>query len=355
MKFLRGLNENRRLTEFDILKIICMVLVIITHVNLPESFDTRAYLFTVNACVPMLMITTGFMFSRSLFKMQDLKKWYNIKVLANRMLRFIIPFLTLLFIIFIVDFASGLRYSFIDFITVRKGPGGYYLPVILQVIVIFPLIYLAVSKFKLGILAMFAIEIAITLILHYTGVPHNTSRMIMHSYIGQLSLGVAIFNYSKFGTISQVGKEKIIDEIKQAKRDKIYLALVIILGALGLVEGMLFTFTSFQDPTRFLLRNGYYLAFALLIIFLTQKAHKVPILNRLCGFLGKITWFIYVAQMLFFKYYVDTMLPICSRIIVSVISSFAMGIIWYYLDFFARKIIGKTYNFFKEKFNKKIN
>ncbi len=143
------------------------------------------------------------------------------------MLRFfILPFLTLLFIIFIVDFASGLRYSFIDFITVRKGPGGYYLPVILQVIVIFPLIYLAVSKFKLGILAMFAIEIAITLILHYTGVPHNTSRMIMHSYIGQLSLGVAIFNYSKFGTISQVGKEKIIDEIKQAKRDKIYIALV---------------------------------------------------------------------------------------------------------------------------------
>ena len=144
-----------------------MLLIILTHINFQEN--ERLFLlfpYWVEMAVPLLMIITGFLFSNNHRRTQEsFKEQYRLKKIVIKWVRFLIPYLCvsvfeiLIIIVFKVEDYSILQ-IIINLIVGGEGPGGYYVPVMLQVVLLLPLINCIINRNKsLGLILCFGINV----------------------------------------------------------------------------------------------------------------------------------------------------------------------------------------------------
>lgn len=142
-------EENRQRIEFlDYLKAVCVIMVIVTHY---EWEDKTSPFFTmlINMAVPVFMIVSGYNFAMSNRKKADgkLRKMYGWSMIKPKLVRFLIPFFTICIIEMILLHMEDKN---IDpwriFLLGAYGPGSYYVPVMMQLLVIFPIIYILIEK-----------------------------------------------------------------------------------------------------------------------------------------------------------------------------------------------------------------
>ena len=155
------MNENRKYyTMIDITKGICIIMVILTHVSTIPN-DTRKlilYPFTILSAVPVFLILSGFSFSMSEELMiidkspYDISRWFEKKRFIKRLKRFLIPyFITCFLILLLLILLCNIRWFSFEtlwkmFIMGGRGPGGNYVIILLELLVIFPFLLYGLER-----------------------------------------------------------------------------------------------------------------------------------------------------------------------------------------------------------------
>ena len=145
---------KKRIDFLDYLKVICVIMVIITHYDWADK-DSPFFTMLINMAVPVFMIISGYNFAMSNRKKTggNLKKMYAWEMIKPKLIRFLVPFFTvcLIEIVLLVIEDKHINPPRI-FLLGAYGPGSYYVPIMIQLLVIFPVIYKLVEKnARLGI------------------------------------------------------------------------------------------------------------------------------------------------------------------------------------------------------------
>lgn len=195
------------LTQIDLLKSFSIISVIILH-TVSQNFLKNTYaIFYIWQAVPIFIILLG-LNSASSFKRNKYKtiaELYSKVYFINRFKRIILPFIFIFFIsLFYAKSQNKLNISTSTFIGLlpTPGPGNYYITLLFEFILIFPLIYYVYSRCpKVTILTIFIIDLLFEFIA-----PHieffKTQPYLYDSsvfrYLFGIVLGVWISNFENF-------------------------------------------------------------------------------------------------------------------------------------------------------------
>ena len=193
-------KSNNRIAIFDYLKAIAIILVIINHyvhTSCPSFRSNIIFPMIIKMPVPIFMIVSGCMLSMSFDKrFNKLSEMYHYRELTTRILRFWITF----FFAFVVEVAFSvilLQYTIKpiglikDFLVGGPGENGsYYVPVLIQLVFIFPLIFTLIRKFNTkGLLICLVVNLAYETICTATDISAELYRLLMPRYITYVALG----------------------------------------------------------------------------------------------------------------------------------------------------------------------
>lgn len=146
--------EKKRIDFLDYLKAICVIMVIITHYEW-EDKGSPFFTMVINMAVPVFMIISGYNFAMSNRKKTggNLRKMYAWEMIKPKLIRFLVPFFTVCIIEIIILMIEDKHINPPRiFLLGAYGPGSYYVPIMIQLLVIFPIIYKLVEKnAKIGI------------------------------------------------------------------------------------------------------------------------------------------------------------------------------------------------------------
>lgn len=85
--------NSKRFRSIDCIKGICIIFVIITHYNFSHEEKLALFFpFWIDMAVPVFMIVSGFVYSKSYIKANTLSSYYNLYNIISKVLRFTIPF-----------------------------------------------------------------------------------------------------------------------------------------------------------------------------------------------------------------------------------------------------------------------
>lgn len=104
--------------------------------------------------VCIFLVMSGYLMSGSLDRSEHpFKQWYTLRNLTSRILRFYLPLvpvflLALLYKIFILGKSYSLLEVIVRFFLGGFRPGGYYVAILVQLVLLFPVIHWVVRKYK---------------------------------------------------------------------------------------------------------------------------------------------------------------------------------------------------------------
>ena len=141
-------KKSTRIEFLDYMKAVCVIMVIITHYDWNDK-TSPFFTMLINMAVPVFMIISGYNFAMSNQKKADgnLKKMYAWKMIKPKLIRFLVPFFTVcvIEIILLMEEQKHINPPRI-FLLGAYGPGSYYVPIMIQLLIIFPIIYKLVEK-----------------------------------------------------------------------------------------------------------------------------------------------------------------------------------------------------------------
>ena len=152
------LNRNHFI---DVLKGICIIIVVFTHVSWTDAQRLKLlFPFWIDMAVPFFMLVSGYVYTKSFQKngIETLDSAYNKKYLLKNFIRYTIPY----FVAFTIDFCvqvilfirnpTGIKGFFVHeialFLEGGNGPGSYYYPAMIQIMFLFPIIYVLVKQYN---------------------------------------------------------------------------------------------------------------------------------------------------------------------------------------------------------------
>lgn len=196
----------KRNNFLDVLKGICILLVILTHFDWVEAERLKYFFpYWMNPAVPIFMIVSGYVYTES-FKRKNVstfKEAYALKGILDKAIRYTVPLLMiyvievpLKLIIFEKKFTVG--DILLQLCLGGYGPGSYYYQYMMQFIFLFPLIYFVIKKWDFGGLVICG---AANIFYEVIKVPLDMSgdvfRLIVLRYIFAIALG-CYFSMGKF-------------------------------------------------------------------------------------------------------------------------------------------------------------
>lgn len=187
----------------DYLKALSIIMVIITHYAWKDKINAW-FLFGINMAVPVFMLISGYNFSASGTRKAEgrLKKMYDRKILLPKVVRFTLPFIFIFIFEIVLKIIQGNEYSLTD-ILIRfcrggYGPGSYYYPIMIQLLLIFPLIYFLVAKLNwFGVLVAAQVNFIYEVVIHTLGVDVSDYRLLIFRYTFYIALGCYLFFFTK--------------------------------------------------------------------------------------------------------------------------------------------------------------
>ena len=191
----------KRNNFLDVLKGICILLVILNHFDWVEAERLR-YLFPfwMNPAVPIFMIISGYVFTES-FKRKNVstfKEAYNAKSVVDKVIRYTVP-LVIIYAIEVPIKLLVLKQSIpvweliAQFFMGGYGPGSYYYPYMIEFIFLFPLIYFAIKKWDFkGLVLCGAANVFYEVIKVPLEMPAGVFRVILLRYIFAIAFGCYI-------------------------------------------------------------------------------------------------------------------------------------------------------------------
>ncbi len=205
-----SIESPQRNNMVDILKGISIILIVLTHYNWSEEQRSNPlFCYIINMAVPVFMIISGYVGALSFERngIAEIKDAYKYKHIIRKYLRLTIPFM--MFSVWeIIDthipFPEGKLDRIKWFINGADGPGNYYYPIMIQLIILFPLIYIWVhDNKKKGIIFCLFLNAVFEVIKWSYGMNEEYYRLNILRYLFLLACGVYAYQY-KFNKIESV-------------------------------------------------------------------------------------------------------------------------------------------------------
>ena len=144
---------GERIKFLDVLKGICIIMVIVSHYAWSET-ERLIFLFPfwIDMAVPIFMLISGYVYAISIDKnrIYQMEDAYRFSFICKKVVRYTIPFGIAFLLEMIMYTIAGSGYNLVSavitFIDGGRGPGSYYYPIMIQLIFIFPLIYFSIRK-----------------------------------------------------------------------------------------------------------------------------------------------------------------------------------------------------------------
>ena len=195
---------SKRNGFLDIVKGAATVMVLITHYNWSDKWRLNLlFPYWVSMAVPLFMIITGYLSAASLERsgVKTLRAAYELKPLFKKIARYTLPFLYMYIVEIIIRSLSGNMPSPLSVLVYFFGGGfgeygTYYFPVLIQITLIFPLIFFVVrSNKKWGLLVCFVLNLGLEIIKNVVDMSGGVYRLLAFRYIFVVAAGCYIYFY----------------------------------------------------------------------------------------------------------------------------------------------------------------
>lgn len=317
------MRNASRIQFFDTLKGLCAILIIITHYAWSDG-ERLAMLFPfwIGMAVPVFLIISGYVLSNSFaqHKITTMEEAYRFETILPKLIRYTVPFLIvylveLLYLITKGAFPGVLGSAYL-FLRGACGPGGYYYPVLLQLVLVFPVIHFVIKKAPgRGLLLCFLVNAAFELLKNAYWVNEDCYRLLIFRYLFLVAFGCYLF----FHPEGLRGKHCLLS---------FGIGLVYLVGIsyLNYSPGI----TQFWPETSFI--AALYIVPIFQLLWRYCKNCRVPGLTLL----GKASYHIYLVQMVYYYLCADYVyLRIPDRkvqLLVSIAACVSVGILFYCLE-----------------------
>lgn len=286
-----GQRERNHL--FDIIKAACALTVVVTHLHWGKEIR-RNFVFygMVDMAVPMYMLISCYLRARKrkCLGFREYISWGNtgrslltlgiaygitaaVEMLAAVLIRFVRPSIQYAFL---NSFGAWLKWL----LTGLSGPGSYYVPVMVQLIVYFPLVYEWFRRDRtLGLAVCAVLNLLYEQGAYFLGMPPELHRLLIFRYT--LLIGFGIY----------------LAEIRMDSREDRRAAVFFLLGLTAVVFNGSYWQTALYGEWRTTSMLCAPYAYALLYALLRFcSGAQCPALEPL----GKASYHIYLTQMVFF-------------------------------------------------------
>ena len=171
--------------------------------------------FLDRIAIPCFMVISGFVYAKSMMN-ETIKEACRHKVIIKRLKRYLLPY-TCAYILEIAVFLlaalinshteiinslgysletdpnNKISFSYIlkGFLTGGFGPGSYYTPVMIQLVFLFPLLYLFIEKYRYkGLVASGIFCFFSELWQYYFQIPHSVYRLLILRHVMTICFGI---------------------------------------------------------------------------------------------------------------------------------------------------------------------
>lgn len=183
--------------SIDFLKCLCIVSVIVLHsLTLAQKKSIGDAYYLLQA-VPLFIIISGYNFTNSyLHKNISIREAYKKENLKPKIVRILFPFLIMyiiqvLIIVFIRKENLTFNQYIIAFMQGGWGPGSYYVPLMLQLILTIPVLYFIAKFNKYNVLILsFLFNLLFEVIIYNIDLPNSIYKLCLLRYFFALGLGV---------------------------------------------------------------------------------------------------------------------------------------------------------------------
>lgn len=326
-----------RLKSTDILKGIGIILVILNHVHWGDDTLTKLHsIYWIYQAVPIFLIVMGIHSSISFNKIScDLYKWYSFDYFCSKLKRILIPF-TISYVVFIAYYFIFIgKISFMNIIRIYilggGGPGGYYIPLIITITSLFPIIYCFVkNNMIVSCIVTIMLSIAYEWSVKEFGISDEFYRIFFMRELMLVVLGIVLY-------------------LRSEKMKGTFIPLLIWLsGLIYLISyeqwGMGSLWVKSWISTSFLSAP---FAFGIVYAAILFETHlKIP--DIYLGELGRSSFHIFLVQKVFFSTSLEKIISIHTdrklMIIIDIIICLGVGYLFYQSErFISRRL--KTYKF----------
>lgn len=256
-------------------------------------FAALSILYLKRFAVCLFLIMSGYLMSGSLDKSdRPFKQWYNFPNLISRIARFYLPLvpvfsLALLYKIFVLGYEYSLLEIVVRFFLGGFKPGGYYVAILVQLVLLFPIIYSVVRRYKFkGAMACTIFTLLYDILATKLGMHDTLYKFLIFRLTAHIAFGV----YARYADF---------------KREKIRSLVMFIIG---LAYVICCVFTDTYIPTIFFRWRDVSVVTAFFLYpaiawFISKFGYIKYTDSKLSGFaisFANSTYHIFLVQLLYF-------------------------------------------------------
>lgn len=282
--------SKKRIDFLDYLKAVCVLMVITTHYSW-KTKETLIFYLVIKMAVPIFMIVSGYNFAMSYGKNTNgtLKEMYDFKLLLAKVKRFLVPFWVICMIELVIKIYKNEECSLRQFLIFGGyGPGSYYVPMMIQLLAIFPLIYWVIKHYdKVGVLIIALMNFSYEIFVAICSINANFYRLCIGRYLFMIALGCYIY----------VNKGK-----------KVEWKMLVGMFLMGL-SYIIFLFKQGEPLILFKYWKGtampialYIFPIMMLLFKLFYECHIQGIPRTILSCIGKASYHIYLVQMVYYHF-----------------------------------------------------
>ena len=271
--------------------------------------------------VPVFMVITGYVSAMSFqTHAHNLKNAYRPTEILRKWLRFVVPFLPIYAFEVVWSYAvlqkSFSKYTLVKFfLEGGDGPGSYYFPVMLQMVVIIPIVCAVIKRFRRkGLIGFFAANVLFEIGKTYGGMNPLTYRLCALRYLFILAFGVYLY-YRK-------------PEDKSPLR--------FIAGAAGAVYIIVFHYTAAVPPITNQWTSTSVFAVLYIVPIMIYLMKQNTIQCKGIELLGRASYDIFLIQMIWYwaaaKYLYEAVSAAALRLAISIPVCTLVGVAFYKIE-----------------------
>ena len=274
---------KKRNYSIDFLKAVCIIFVVLAH-SVPLEYQKYVGRpFTIIQAVPIFLLITGYNFSESSFVSNRYSDIFSVfRYGLTRIKKLLLPFVILFIteaLFMLIKYNYNFRAILKLFIGGGVGPGSYFVPVMIQTLLVLPILVKVTRKNPIvAVILIFVLN----LLLEYLslGVSDYWYRLLFIRYLFAIELGVFLSVY----------------------KDKINFVRILPFACISIM----YIFCIDIYHMEFILNRGwgsqnpiaYFFALMIVYIFLHLKLKE----NEMLSSIGKKTYYICLVQKNYFFY-----------------------------------------------------
>lgn len=204
--------EGRK-SIFDVIKAVAILMVVVTHFPwTPAERLHYAFPFWIDTAMPIFMLLSGYLCFCSFYKkkLETFGEVYKLTNLYKRLARFVVPFVLLIPLDILCGMYGPNHASFANclfrIILGGQRPGSYYVPMMIQFVIVFPVVYLAIRRYGVcGLMIFMLFNFLYECCCSVFGIHREVYSICLFRHLGIVAFG-AFLAYWQMRAVKAYGK-----------------------------------------------------------------------------------------------------------------------------------------------------